>query len=182
MLDNRSGIMSDWTLYSFTLPEGTEYFAIRCVSLNKFMMFVDDITCIPASASELDITGYNIWRDNSLVGTVPSSALSFSEEMPENQDPVYVVTTVYDKGESAPTEEVHLTAAGASSIVGAELMIGSEPGFVTVSGAEGLNVTVVAPDGRIVADEPGAGLNRISVTRGIYIVVVGQTTAKVVVE
>lgn len=182
MLDNRSGIMSDWTLYSFTLPEGTEYFAIRCVSLNKFMMFVDDITCIPASASELDITGYNIWRDNSLVGTVPSSALSFSEEMPENQDPVYVVTTVYDKGESAPTEEVHLIAAGASSIVGAELMIGSEPGFVTVSGAEGLNVTVVAPDGRIVADEPGAGLNRISVTRGIYIVVVGQTTAKVVVE
>lgn len=97
------------------------------------MMFVDDISYTPASASELDIKGYNVWRDGTLVGTVGADVTSFTDEAPDCADPAYVLTVLYDKGESAPTEEVHISAAGRGA---ASMRIPVAPGIYIVTAGD----------------------------------------------
>lgn len=146
------------------------------------MMFVDDISYTPASASELDIKCYNVWRDGILVGTVGADVTSFTDEAPDCADPAYVLTVLYDKGESAPTAEVHISASGLSAVGTVAPVISAVQGFVTVANAEGIDVAVVAPDGTVIATGHGAASMRIPVAPGIYIVTAGDVVAKVAVE
>lgn len=48
-----------WTKYTFQVPAGTKYFAIRCTSQDIFMLFVDDVTYIPYAQepAEVEVTG-----------------------------------------------------------------------------------------------------------------------------
>ena len=53
-----------WTLYEYTLPVGTKYIAINCVSNDSFILMIDDITI---TTSGDDPNKYNIYRDGVLV-------------------------------------------------------------------------------------------------------------------
>ncbi len=70
----------EWTAYEAALPEGTKYFAIRCVSVNVFSFFVDDVSFIPAvnPASKFGILGYNVDRDGVRMNDQPLNAVSFT--------------------------------------------------------------------------------------------------------
>lgn len=178
---SKASIPAEWTLYSFSLPEGTEYFALRCVSLNKFMMFVDDITYTPASASELTLEAYNLWRDGSLIATVDADKLSYTEPLPADTDTEYLLTAVYDKGESAPCDGAHIDMSAVTivGLYGLDIRVSDHRIMVTGAGQE--EVLVYAPDGRMVARSAAAATHRIPVEPGVYIVAVGQTTTKVFV-
>lgn len=88
-----------WTLYEFTLPAGARYFAIHNNSAEGFAVLVDDITyTIAGEGLDMDLQGYNIYRDGELLNDEPITETTFT--LMNAEDGNYWVTAVYDKGES----------------------------------------------------------------------------------
>jgi len=110
--EDRLYVWEGWREFSFDVPEGTRYFAVRCIR-RSVMLMVDDFTYAPATSSELPrtLTGYNVYCDGQLVTTVPADETSYSTS--RNGAATYYVTAVYEQGESLPSNEASI---GASSI------------------------------------------------------------------
>ena len=86
-----------WQQYSYELPEGTKYFAVRYCSYNEFMMGLDDITY---STGDGTLRGYNVYRDGELITTLPADATTYDDATAGTADHSYSVTAVYTRGES----------------------------------------------------------------------------------
>lgn len=184
LVEEKYMIPSEWKLYTFDLPDGAEYFAIRCTSSNKFMLFVDDVTFIPAETNaELVITGYNIYRDGLLLTPDPVTETSYIDrDLPEG-DHVYHVTTVYDRGESAVSNPAVPGSSGIAGVSGNDnIVIAGLPGEIVVGGADGIRITVFTIDGRYVAGVTGTAETHIPLSSGIYIVRAASQVAKVLVK
>lgn len=172
-----------WTPYEVKLPEGAKRFAIRYNNTFGLMLNVDDVTYIPAGKSDLEIEGYNIYRDGKRVNTAPVTATTWLDtEFPEKA--TYAVSALYGKdGESRPGNTVALENSGIDGVVAAEdAEISSEAGAVVVLRAAGLTIEVADAAGRTVAVREGATMLRIPVAPGVYVVKAGSTVAKVVVK
>ena len=122
---------NEWTEYTFTLPEGTRYFAIRHTAQDIFGLLLDDVTYERSASAP---AGYNIYIDGVLVGSstdttyeMPVSGLSSGEH-------TFAVTAVYEGGrESAPATAVVVVTSGITEIA-----------------ADGQPVDVYTIDGRLV--------------------------------
>lgn len=102
-----------WTEYTYDLPAGAKYFAIQCVSEQAFMLFVDDITYIPAvgATADLEIVGYNVYCDGVKVNEEPVAETSYvATDLAANTTYTYAVSVVYTQGESK-AEAVEATIA-----------------------------------------------------------------------
>lgn len=162
----------EWTPYRIPLPEGSRYFAIRCVSSNVFAFFVDDVTFTPAvnPASKFGIEGYNVYRNGERLNDKPLNALSFTDYALPASTPEYAVSVVYDHGESPLSPAV---APGQSSIAETEAGAGS---VRALAGAIEILATghasVCSVDGRVLfsAADVTSGRARVSVAPGVYIV------------
>lgn len=93
-------IPGKWTKYEQTLPDGTRYFALRCVSLDQYILFLDDITYRKA-ARDFQLMGYNVYRDGELLNASPMEATAYTDVAAGNETHRYEVTAVYNTGESA---------------------------------------------------------------------------------
>ncbi|MBD5196802.1 MAG: hypothetical protein HDS89_05015, partial [Bacteroidales bacterium] len=90
-----------WTKYSFNLPEGAKYFAIRCTSKDKYAFMVDDVTYSPKPTVTSDsFAGYNIYRDGVCLNETPVKETSYVDNMVDKGDYTYVVTAVFGDEES----------------------------------------------------------------------------------
>ena len=90
----------EWKAYRFTLPEGTRYAAIRCVSKAQYGLMIDDITFSPAH-SPIEFWGYNVYRDGELITPEPIAEPSFTDTTFDfSAVATYHVTALYDQGES----------------------------------------------------------------------------------
>ena len=98
--DVREAPQAQWTEVSVDLPEGAKYFAIRCVSNDKFMFMLDDITYIGVKNYDATPLAYNIYRDDKFVAKVDASKTSYTdiEQIPVAEH-TYFVTVVYSHGE-----------------------------------------------------------------------------------
>lgn len=105
-----------WTEYKYNLPAGAKYFAIRCVSRDRFCLLVDDVT-FDRAAKPLNVTfsGFNVYRGNELLNAAPVAEPHFTAPHKEQAD--YSVKVVYDKGESARSNIVTLEHSGVSSVI-----------------------------------------------------------------
>lgn len=178
--------VSGWDEYKVDVPEGTKYFAIRCVSNNKFALLVDDISYVAkgAVAEKLELKGYNVYRDFVKLNTKPVVGETYSDESVVNNTTYgYLVTAVYDKGESVPSNlaEVAYTSAIASVAAGNAAVAGAE-GHILVVGAEGKNVRVYTVDGSLKTQFTANATERIAAQPGMYIVKIGNATYKVLVK
>lgn len=97
-------IPGTWTQYTASLPENAKYFAIHCISNNQYILFLDDITYRKA-ASQLTLLGYNIYRDGMKLNVSPLTATTFTDQNVTAGSHTYVVTAVYEEGESTPSPE-----------------------------------------------------------------------------
>ena len=181
---SRSEIAATWNSYSFGLPEGAKYFAIRCVSRNKFMLLLDDISFIPAEAARLELKGFNVWKNGALVTEAPVTGNSWLDSSEKSDvDPEYRVTAVYDKGESKPSEIAGITFVGLNIAESDNISVTASAGLITVCGAEGLPVLVSGADGRTVtAISKASAKETILAAPGIYLVKAGSRVAKVIVR
>ena len=139
----------EWTEISFEVPEGAKHFAIHQVTARGgAALFIDDVEYTAGAGT---LTGYNVYRDGTLVGTVEADKSVYTD-VPENDGTyTYAVTALYGDSESAPTT--------------------ASPVIVTaideVEAAEGQNLKVHTIDGKLV----GTGLDSTSKLKGgIYIV------------
>ena len=67
LLDKATLFTEDWKPFSYTLPEGAKYFAIRYVGKNdSFYCLLDDINYVPVNSIGT-LAGYDIYRNGSLI-------------------------------------------------------------------------------------------------------------------
>ncbi|MGI6224026.1 MAG: choice-of-anchor J domain-containing protein [Prevotella sp.] len=87
----------EWTEYSYEIPEGAKFVAVRCTSPYIFAFLLDDFTYERAPQPlEVTFEGYNVYRDGTLLTSVPITSTTYSTE----GSGFYEVTAVYDLGES----------------------------------------------------------------------------------
>ena len=109
----------EWEEVSVELPAGSKYFAINhnTAAANSFVFMIDDITYTYGPGA---VILYRIYRDGTLVGTVPSDQTTFVDKTADNNTKyVYGVTAVYFDGESEATIATDATT-GISDVFKAE--------------------------------------------------------------
>lgn len=179
-----ANVPAEWTEYEFTLPEGTRYFAIRCISNDRFMLFIDDITYTPADESEpMTILGYNVYRDNVKINDAVIPATAFDDALTQSgQSHSYAVSTVLNLGESRLSNSVTIVTSSIDAVTGAGISITVEGNTVIVTGAEGLNAALYDTVGRLVATTLCSDPQRIPVPAGVALLTVGSNTYKLLVK
>ena len=115
--EERIYVNDGWREYSFDVPEGTTYFAVRCIR-RSVMLMVDDFTFAPATTDEAPrtLTGYNVYRNGEMIAFVPAPETSYTTEKAGN-DATYYVTAVYEQGESLPSNEVSIQASAIEEVM-----------------------------------------------------------------
>ncbi len=178
-----ANISTEWTAYSFNVPAGTKYFAIECVSYDKFMLFIDDITYAPAGGEgiELSIVGYNVYRNGIKINDAPIAETSYFDADGTTSD-FYCVTAVYTIGESVPSLTVGVGGqVGVTDMIGGVTAVKVVNRSIVITNAQG-NVAVYAADGKAIYSEAAAKTNTVTVTPGVYVVKAGETVTKVIVK
>lgn len=170
-----------WTEYSYDVPKGTRYFAIRHVSKDGFIFMLDDIT-YNAGGGEIKLLGYNVYRDGQKINTTLVTEPDFIDTTAEKGTHKYHVTSVYDLGESGLSN----TASAATSSVD-ELPYGVEirtaDKTIIVNGAEGSNVVVTTVDGKVIENTIASGSLYVGVpVAGVYVVIIDNKPYKVIVK
>lgn len=152
--DNR--VPETWTEFSFDLPEGTQYFAVRHTSYDSYALYLDDFKfkaqgIFPA---DLQLTGYKVYNDRKHVAEVAENKAQHTAEV--HGINTYHVSAVYNYGEtraSAPVD-VQVDLSGLEN-----LKADKEARYFTVDGVE---------------------VNPANATKGVYIVKCGSKAYKIV--
>ncbi|MCM1079389.1 MAG: hypothetical protein NC116_06695 [Clostridium sp.] len=178
-------VPDEWTEYTFDVPEGAKYFAIRCTSDDKFIFLVDDVTYIPAGASagDLSLVGYNVYRDGEKINSEPVEETEYIDADAAEGVHSYVVTVIYDKGESKVSNVVTISVStGIAGIATKATKVSVNGKTITVADAEGENVGIYTADGKTVYNGAGSAETNVRVENGVYIVRVGRNITKTVVK
>ncbi len=181
-LGTYANVPNAWTRYNVALPEGAKYFAIRCISEGCYMLLIDDVTYTAAGAVHgLTVEGYNVYRNKEKLNSEPIAATQFTDANPLNSIADYVVTAVYNKGESTASQPVTVDREGSVSAIAADApTIRTSHGTIIVDGAHG-TVTVSTLSGAVVYNAATAHAE-IPVLEGVYLVKAGTTVVKVIVK
>lgn len=179
-----ASVPAEWTLIKATLPAGAKRFAIRNITQGGFILYVDDVTYVPAGTSRMDLElkGYDVYRDGAKITSAPVSTNAFEDtEVTEGDTYTYLVTAVYDKGISGPCDPATIKFSG-TDMTYASRAITSGHGYIRITGYDGEEVTVSSPDGKVMASGKASEVSTINVPAGIYVVKAGRKTAKVIVK
>lgn len=175
--DNR-----DYTLYEVAIPAGARYFAIKCVSNDNFMLFIDDITYqIGGGSTAYNLKGYNIYRDGEKINDAPVTETRYLDGGAMEGEHTYFVSAVYTEGESAAAGPAIVTCAVVSSISDAVRAFGGV-GKVVVLNAAGMHVTVTDASGITIYAGVGCGRLELPASAGMYVVKTDGYLRKVVVK
>lgn len=97
--------VNEWDEFIVALPEGARHFALRCMSQHKFALLVDDVTYQPEGPANLQLLGYNIYRNRERLNDTPLATPAYLDESVEMEHRYdYYVSAVYDAGESCLSE------------------------------------------------------------------------------
>lgn len=135
-------ITATWTEISETVPVGAKYFAVRVVTEDQLMLMLDDVTYV---GRDLVVSGYNVYRDGELVGTVPAGTTSYADNTTDGH--VYYVTVVYNVGESSLSNAYQSDATAINGItadLSTDVTVFSTNGAVVGRGSKALRTV---PDG-----------------------------------
>lgn len=170
-----------WTKYSFEVPQGARYFAIRCTSIFEFMLFIDDITYTPANGSNIILSGYNVYVDGVKANSEPLTSTAWTDSAPtaKNDDTRYSVSAVYSYGESRASH-VTVETSGLDAI-GAGSRIAGGKGYIDIVG-DNLDVTIWTLDGISIYSGIVNGRESVAASPGAYLVRHAGRTTKVLVR
>lgn len=176
----------NWAEYTAELPAGAKYFAIRSTATDCFVLAVDNITFkgFVDPFAGLEIAGYNIYRDGVKINESLVTETSYLDTTAPDGLHTYVVTVVYNRGESKPSNEVTITTSGVEDIdadaIGANVTV--EARNIVITDAAGAAVVVVAADGKVIYNAAGEARTVVAVAPGVYVVKVATKVVKVAVK
>lgn len=176
--------VADWTKASIDLPEGATRFAIRNISYceESYMLMIDDITFEGAKGDNIALLGYNIYRENEHLAKHDMTAYTHAEPLEEGKH-VFGVSARYAHGESKILPIEVTVESGITTISEAEgVHVFGGSGCIHITGADGMNVTVYDIAGHMLTNGAVPASGRIAAAGGVYIVVIGNETFKVVVK
>ncbi|MCH5230410.1 MAG: choice-of-anchor J domain-containing protein [Muribaculaceae bacterium] len=179
----RESVGGTWTKFSYDLPEGTKYFIIEHYNggyNGGYFFFLDDITYTPVGHETLELKGYNIYRDGTLLNESPETLKAYTDNFKLEDKVGYGVTAVYDRGESQAST-VSVVGSGMDSI-NLNVKVYAENSEIVIKGAEGLSFSVVATSGMTVTNRIADFESRIPVRPGIYMVTINGETFKIAVR
>ncbi len=177
-------VPGEWTEFTAELPEGAKYFAIRSCGSSNFMLQIDDVTYETTETfGDLAIVGYNVYRDGVKLNAEPVAEPAYTDKTATVGKHEYVVTVVYDKGESNISNIVTIDFTSGIDAIGSKAMrVYGANHAVVVAGAEGTNVAIYTADGKLVYAGEGKAETAVKVESGVYVVRVGNTVVKTVVR
>lgn len=158
-----------WSKIEAALPEGTKYFAIRCISYQTLAWLIDDISYTRGTPG-YTVVGYNIYRNGVKINDEAVTATTYVDDLsgvtPEADRYSYNVTALYTQGESALSNAYDAAIAGIEGIEADNITIATDSGAIIVNGAA--DVTVYSIDGKTFATACGNAV--IAARPGFYIV------------
>lgn len=170
-----------WTEYTYDLPQGTLYFAIRHVSKDGFIFMLDDIT-YNAGGGEISLLGYNIYRDEQKINAALVAEPSYLDADAPAGPHQYYVTAVYDLGESDLSNVAYAGVTSVASLQGGVAVTAINKTII-VECAEGANVSVAILDGKVIKNTVAGGTLSVAVpVAGVYVVTVDNVPYKVIVK
>ncbi len=153
---HRLSSTDEWTRITVTLPMGTTYFAIRDITseTDAFMLMADDVTFTQLGEDAMEVTGYNVYVDNSLFTTIDGKRSGYLLGPLSDGEHHIQLTLLYgdEKLESALSN----TASATTDIP-----------TIAVSDIENNDVTVYTLSGAIIAQGKNATRH---LPQGVYIV------------
>lgn len=181
-----SKVPGEWTQYTYSLPSGAKYLAIRSFGTDSYMLMIDDVTFALAGDGEiLKIAGYNVYRNGNKVNkSLVTTTEYIDTTVATNVQYTYVVAVVYENvGESSDSNPVTLfyDFDGIDSVNGA-LSIEVRDNKIVIANAEGQNVNVASVNGALVYAGRGEAKTEVEVGSGVYVVKAGNVTRKVIVK
>ncbi|MDE6297734.1 MAG: choice-of-anchor J domain-containing protein [Muribaculaceae bacterium] len=172
-----------WETFMVKLPADARYFAIRYCSVDQFGLMIDNIDYVAADGNGRKVTGYNIYRENELLGK--STSNEYEDEEPLDEATYHIVPLVEQNGSEVETMKsnvVKISTSGVGAIVGKCGVIGSK-GSIKVLGLAGSTVSVYAANGVCMAQEtPDSPKYEINVPAGVYLVHFNGKSVKVIVK
>ncbi len=178
-------VLPYWEEYKVELPAGARYFAIRSCGTASYMLMIDDVTFIPSGNANLELMGYNVYRDGVKVNAEMLEETEFVDgEVKDGETYTYGISTVYTKGESAAsnTVDVVYVASGLDSATLKAVTVKAVDGSIVIGGASGVEATVCTTEGKTVFAGTCRSTESVAVAPGIYLVKVGDTVVKIVVR
>ncbi len=167
-----------WTEYSFDIPAGSRYFAIRNNSRLSHVL-VDDVTFEMVNEKPL---GYNVYCNDAKINTELVTETSYLDANLTDEFRTYFVTAVYSGDESEPSNEVSVEESGIEDVVAQSVNIYVENQNIVVAGAEGKSVVITNVSGiNLYCNQPEATLT-VAVRPGVYIVKVDDQVEKLAVK
>lgn len=179
--------VNDWQKFSFDIPQGAKYFALHCVSEDKFALLIDDVSFIADDArpEEIVLNGYNVWRDSVVVASDIKDTSYTDLTANDGKDHVYQVTAVYDKGESLPSNAVRVSASGISDVSkGQSFTVSTTSAGILVKGlSPNTPIQVYTLAGALVAHTLHTSpVTKFALKPGIYVVKAAATAQKALVK
>lgn len=175
-------IPAAWTQYSYKLPEGTKYFAIRHISNDKFILLIDNVTYTTALLGENEkAIGYNVYRDGVRINKELITDCTFTDANIQSAEHTYAVSAQYKKAESSVSNLCVVKTSGIqnTSATTADIRVA---GHTIIVSAPQADVMIATIDGKVISHSPCADEVSCSVEPGIYIVRIGSATTKLIVR
>ena len=143
-----------WTEVSFDLPAGTSFFAVRhtATTADGFALLIDDVTFRPMVHGNLELQGYNLYRDGKAVNAQPLAETRATDVLTDELWHNYHVTACYTFGESGPSNVVNVSATRIANLAADGVEISKEGTRLVVNHAAGKRLTVVNTAGQKVFD------------------------------
>lgn len=172
-----------WTRMEYDLPDGARYFAIRCTSDNQFGLMLDDIEYIPAQQTVM-LYGYKLYRNGETIADEIGETEYADSDVSLGERHEYRVSAVYDDGESILSNpvEVEISDSGIGEFTGNGFRVSTRDSRILVTGAYSLPVSVSDTQGKTIYRIVSTGNDVFLVSRGVYIVTVGDKSYKLLVK
>lgn len=170
-----------WRKYSYELPDGVRYFAVRCVRRSVFL-FIDDFTYntydeLPDAAT---LQGYNVYRNGIRLNTEPlTEALYEDADALQHIGATYNVTAVYTQGESYYSNDFVLSESGVNGVSADAIAVTARNGIINASWTGVQTARVLDLSGRCIHHVQGQKLS-IALPAGVYLVNIGKAVKKVI--
>lgn len=183
--NGRVYIQPNWREYTYNVPDGTRYVAIRCIR-RTVMLLIDDLSfdIHDGQHAEATLIGYNVYRDGVCVnGSTPIAVPEFFDDTVGSGNHTYRVTALYEQGESALSEPLTIAATvGVDGVLSDTLRVDTATGGLRIECNGEHTVTIVSVDGRTCWRGTVSGTTQVSLPAGIYIVSSSNGAVKAIVR